>query len=410
MKNQPEIRLDGFEGEWDETTLGELGTVIGGGTPKTTEASYWGGDIPWFTPAEIDSSGSGVVAKSERSITTKGLAESSAKLLPPNSVLMTTRASIGHVAINSVPVTTNQGFQSIVPDSENSKWFIYNWVLGHKKELIGEASGSTFLEIGAQAVREFQLFAPSLDEQRAIGNFFADLDTTITESTTKIEKLKNLRATMLVKMFPQGSSKVPEIRLNGFKGFWVDGTLGDSFDDLGYGLNAPAKSFDGRTKYLRITDIDDDSREFLTSDLTSPDADESVIDSYLLNDQELLIARTGNSVGKTHLFNKKSGRTVFAGFLMRAKIKKSYCPEFVFRLTLTKDFASYVRSVSQRSGQPGMNSAELRECPVIYPEALDEQLAIGTFFRELDELIDAEELKLTKLSNLKNTFLTKMFV
>lgn len=400
MKNQPEIRLDGFEGEWEDVQFSELVDRVS----NRADNSF---DLPRVEYEDIIS-GKGTLRSDffDKQSSKDGI------LFEPGDVLYGKLrpylknwilADFDGIAVGDfwvlrgVKVTPTFLFQLI-----QSERFA-----GLAKMTTGTKMPRADWSVMGSATYEVPT---NPEEQKAIGNFFADLDTTITESTTKIEKLKNLRATMLVKMFPQGSSKVPEIRLNGFKGFWVDGTLGDSFDDLGYGLNAPAKSFDGRTKYLRITDIDDDSREFLTSDLTSPDADESVIDSYLLNDQELLIARTGNSVGKTHLFNKKSGRTVFAGFLMRAKIKKSYCPEFVFRLTLTKDFASYVRSVSQRSGQPGMNSAELRECPVIYPEALDEQLAIGTFFRELDELIDAEELKLTKLSNLKNTFLTKMFV
>src|SRR5262249_27171759 len=145
-------RLPGFSGKWVDASVGALARVTGGGTPSTRVPAYWGGMIPWFTPAEIDASGAGPVAHSERSNTPEGLANSSATLLPAGSVLVTSRASIANCAVADVPVTTNQGFASMIPKDPRSTWFLYYWIQQNRSELESRAAGSTFLEISASKV------------------------------------------------------------------------------------------------------------------------------------------------------------------------------------------------------------------------------------------------------------------
>ena len=172
-------RLPGFTGAWADSTIGSLARVTGGGTPATRVPSYWGGSIPWFTPSEIDSVGSGLVARSDRTISAEGLANSAAKLVPAGTVLVTSRASIGNVAVAEVPVTTNQGFASLIPRDTKSTWFLYYWIQQFKSELESRAAGSTFLEISAAKVRDIELRAPSLPAQQAIGSAIRDADEVI---------------------------------------------------------------------------------------------------------------------------------------------------------------------------------------------------------------------------------------
>lgn len=153
-----------------------------------------------------------------------------------------------------------------------------------------------------------------------------------------------------------------------------------------YGLNAAAKEFDGKNKYIRITDIDDASREFLLSDLSSPDICLDGMSKYLLSSGDIVFARTGASVGKTYIYRENDGIVYFAGFLIRAKVNQDNDAEFVFQSTLSPSYEKYIRITSQRSGQPGVNAQEYSECDLFAPSK-EEQQRIGHFLRGVDNLI-----------------------
>ena len=133
---------------------------------------------------------------------------------------------------------------------------------------------------------------------------------------------------------------------------WEQRKFGDIAQSFEYGLNAPAKEYDGTNKYLRITDIDDVSRKFNTDNLTSPDIELSTAKNYRLLNGDILFARTGASVGKSFIYRDSDGIVYFAGFLIRARIKAGYDAEFVFQNTLCESYGKYIQITSQRSGQP----------------------------------------------------------
>jgi len=200
----------------------------------------------------------------------------------------------------------------------------------------------------------------------------------------------------------------PEIRFAGFTDAWEQRKLGEVCNSFEYGLNAAAKEFDGINKYIRITDIDDDSRVFLDSDLTSPDCDLSSTEKYKLQDGDIVFARTGASVGKTFIYKVSDGLVYYAGFLIRAKINANSYPDFVFYNTLTKEYEKFIRITSQRSGQPGVNAQEYSSFEFSLP-SYEEQKRIGRFFRNLDHLITLHQRKYDKLTKVKKSMLEKMF-
>ena len=201
---------------------------------------------------------------------------------------------------------------------------------------------------------------------------------------------------------------IPQIRFSGFTDTWEQRKLSEVTASFEYGLNAAAKEYDGKHKYIRITDIDDESREFSTEDITSPDTDFSLSDNYILRKGDILFARTGASVGKTYLYREKDGLIYFAGFLIRAKIKSKYDDVFVFQNTLTDNYNKYIRITSQRSGQPGVNAQEYGEYTFLLPK-YEEQLRIGEWFTHLDRLITLHQRKYDKLTKVKKAMLEKMF-
>ncbi len=201
---------------------------------------------------------------------------------------------------------------------------------------------------------------------------------------------------------------IPEVRFKGFDGEWEEKELGDIAESFEYGLNAAAIPYDGINKYIRITDIDDETHIFKSDSLTSPGTDLSFADNYKLKDSDLLFARTGASVGKTYHYRASDGLVYYAGFLIRARIKKEFDAEFIFQTTLKSEYRKFINFTSQRSGQPGVNAQEYRKFRSIIP-SLPEQSQIGSFFQNLDALITLRQKKLEKLSSLKKAMLEKMF-
>ena len=265
------------------------------------------------------------------------------------------------------------------------------------------------MKVSAENALKGPVCFPSRIEQESISAFFSALDNLITLHQRKYDKLQNIKKSMLEKMFPKNGSNVPEIRFSGFTDPWEQRKLGDLSESFEYGLNAAATEYDGKNKYIRITDIDDDSREFKQDVVTSPAIDLSNANNYKLSYGDILFARTGASVGKSYIYKNSDGLVYYAGFLIRAKIKKDYNPEFVFQNTLTNDYEKFINVTSMRSGQPGVNAQEYSQYQIMIP-CKAEQDKISDYLRSLDTLITLHQRELEKLQNIKKSMLEKMFV
>ncbi|WP_242364264.1 restriction endonuclease subunit S [Limosilactobacillus antri] len=201
------------------------------------------------------------------------------------------------------------------------------------------------------------------------------------------------------------TKKVPNLRFQGFTDDWEQHKLGDALEEFSYGLNTPATKFDGKNKYLRITDIDDDTHAFNQTSLTSPkDKD----DNYILGQGDILFARTGASVGKTYMYKANDGKVYYAGFLIKGHIKNGFSTEFIFNTTRLPQYQNFVKVTSMRSGQPGINAKEYQNY-VIYVPVKQEQERIGQLISKLDTLITLHQHKLDQLRVLKEILLQKLF-
>ena len=203
-------------------------------------------------------------------------------------------------------------------------------------------------------------------------------------------------------------TREPRCFLGSFDFSWEQRKLSEMCGTFEYGLNAAAKEFDGKNKYIRITDIDDASREFLLSDLSSPDICLDGMSKYLLSSGDIVFARTGASVGKTYIYRENDGIVYFAGFLIRAKVNQDNDAEFVFQSTLSPSYEKYIRITSQRSGQPGVNAQEYGEYDLFAPSK-EEQQRIGHFLRGIDNLITLHQRKCVFLFGFFQAFISMIF-
>lgn len=266
-----------------------------------------------------------------------------------------------------------------------------------RKQFQRLAAGFKVYGVNRDTLPRIQVAYPkSTEEQSKIAEILMKWDEAIELYNQLIEKLKQLKSVCLKKMFPQRGEKVPEWRFKGFTDAWEQRKLSEMCGTFEYGLNAAAKEFDGQNKYIRITDIDDASREFLLSDLSSPDISLDGMSKYLLSRGDIVFARTGASVGKTYIYKENDGVVYFAGFLIRAKVNQSNDAEFVFQSTLSPSYERYIRITSQRSGQPGVNAQEYGEYDLLAPSK-EEQQRIGQFLRGIDDLITLHQCKVEKI-------------
>ena len=172
-------------------------------------------------------------------------------------------------------------------------------------------------------------------------------------------------------------------------------------EPLSYGLNASSKEYDGIHKYLRITDIDEENRNFNDNKLTSPDIEFNALSKrYLLDNNDLVFARTGASTGKAYMYKKTDGEVYYAGFLIKASLTSDFNANFIFQQTYQKKYYHYVKIISQRSGQPGINSKEYGNFKFSITQ-IQEQNKIGKLFKLLDTLLTLYEMKKQLLTQLK---------
>ena len=196
----PELRFPGFPDAWEQRKLGDIATITGGGTPSTNISEYWNGDIDWYSPVEIGENR--YVSGSIRKITKLGLEKSSAKILPVGTVLFTSRAGIGNTAILQAEGCTNQGFQSITPNSkELDTYFLYTMTPKLKRYGEVTGAGSTFVEVSGKQMEQMNLMIPSLEEQEHVSQLFKVMDDAITLHQRKLEHLQLQKKALLQQMF-----------------------------------------------------------------------------------------------------------------------------------------------------------------------------------------------------------------
>jgi type I restriction enzyme S subunit len=194
---------------WTETTLGTIADVVGGGTPSTKVPEFWDGDIIWLTPTEVVAIDGGVATDSVRKISRTGLQRSGAKMLPAGTVILTSRASVGFVALAGCPLSTNQGFQSLVPKPGVDSRFLMYWVQHNRAEFVSRSAGSTFKEISNANVRAIPITLPPLAEQKRISDVISSLDKT-TRALEDTVVTANLLRTGLLADLLSGEHEIPQ--------------------------------------------------------------------------------------------------------------------------------------------------------------------------------------------------------
>ncbi len=316
---------------WNIYSLDELGQVVGGGTPESNNTDYWGGDIYWATPKEITKLSSRYINKTERTITQDGLDRSSAKLHPIGTILLTSRASVGYPAINTIPMATNQGFQSLRPNNKLDTEYGYQCLLNSRNKLEKLSAGSTFLEISSKEVKKFKVVIPPLPEQKKIAAILTSVDTVIEKTQAQIDKLKDLKTGMMQELLTKGIGHTefkdsPVGRIPVEWGVVTVLELGNGHKDTvqtgPFGAQLHSKDYvEEGIPLVLIKNIKEDGLDDTDiPKITEKDANR--LSRYRLKEGDIVFSRVGR-VGSCFLCSKNEEGWVFSGQTLRIRFNNS---------------------------------------------------------------------------------------
>ncbi|WQV52896.1 restriction endonuclease subunit S [Helicobacter pylori] len=371
---------------WQKVRLGDIAEIIGEGTPSTQITSFWNGSINWFTATEIGITK--YVYKSQRTITPLGLKKSSAKLLPIGTILLTSRASIGDCAILKVVATTNQDFQSLIPLEKINNEFLYYLILTLKNKLLKLASGSIFLGVSPNKIKNLLIPLPPLNEQIAIANILSDVDRYLYSLDALILKKEGVKKALSFELLSQRK------RLKGFNQAWQKVRLGDICEIGNGGAYETLIVENGDFKLISLNSIDIDGN------LKNTMKRVNFYDNSLKQDDIVMVLSDvahGDFLGlcavipnNDYVLNQRMGR-------LR---KKNDCINILFLRLYINANQKYFKMQGQGSSQLNLSKKAIEDFEIPLPP-LDEQIAIANILSGLDHEIINLKNKKRQFENIK---------
>jgi type I restriction enzyme S subunit len=425
--------------------MGEICDIVSGSTPRTSDPENWGGPIPWITPDDLSGYAGKSIDGGRRSLTEKGYMSCSAQLVPVGTVLYTSRAPIGYVAIASRSVCTNQGFKSFLPPDGVLSDYIFWYLKYATPEIRKMGSGTTFPEISKKRAESIPIpIAPTAEQRRivaAIEERFSRIDTGVEALQRARRNMRRMRAAVVqaavtARLVPQDPNDEPAALLlrrllgerqaawssNGHRGRyrqpdepkgvlgdipsgWAWTTVGQLAVRIDYGTSArcSAELKDG-VPVLRMGNIQDGELDF--SDLKYLPNDHSEIENLLLLDGDILFNRTNSTelVGKSAVFRSFSRPMIFASYLIRLRLSPFVDPRWISMFINGPVGRSYVAAVRvQQVGQANVNGTKLAAMPIALPPASEQRRILEEVDRQLstikalDSLVSQAELRGSQL-------------
>lgn len=395
---------------WKKAKIGELTDIVNGGTPSTAIAEYWNGGINWCTPSDITKKKTKYLSNTEKTITEKGLSESSASLLPIGTILLCSRATIGEMSIAASEMATNQGFKNLICKKDVDNEFLYYALFPLRNKMLELAIGTTFLEISKSALQSIEVIIPAdIIEQTAIAGALSDVDSLISSLQKLIEKKKAIKQGAMQELL------TGQKRFLGFSGEWETRKVGELCSivtkQTGFDYTSTikpnliehpqsnalpmiqTKNFEGRkfnfsTDYYIPTDI---AKEF----------DKIVLDTVCL-----LFSIVGASVGNIGLF--PGDKVAFCGGAIGiAKFYHEIDAIYAFYYFLSESGQQQIRNVTKGGAQATVTIEDIREFTIPYPN-LKERTLIAQTLSDMDNEIEQLEKKLAKYQQIKQGMMQEL--
>ena len=398
MSKMSKIRFKGFEYSLKRKQIGEITTSFSGGTPSTKEPIFWNGTIPWIQTSDIQKDKLFGV-KPQKFVSNKGLENSSAKLIPKNSIAIVTRVGVGKLAIIDQEYTTSQDFLSLSDFNEDTHFLVYSIYKMLQKES-AQLQGTSIKGITKDDLLSKKINLPEIEEQSAIGSLFRTLDELLASYKVNLTNYQSLKATMLSKMFPKAGQYIPEIRLDGFEGDWKEQTLGSLGSvAMNKRIFKNETSENGEIPFYKIGTFGGNADSFI-----SKEKFQEYKEKYPYPEiGDILISASG-SIGRTVVYNGED-----------AYYQDSNIVWLKHDQQLDNSYLKQYYGIIKWSGIEGttikrLYNKNILETNIFLPPSVAEQQAIGTYFSNLDNLINSYQEKISQLEILKKKLLQDMFI
>jgi type I restriction enzyme, S subunit len=378
---------------WDELLFGELTSIVGGTTPKKNIEEYWDSeDVLWATPTDITSlpEASHFLSDTATKASIRAVERGGLKLLPANTVLMTSRATIGYVAIAKSEISTNQGFANFLPSEKYVPLFLLYLLQSKKEQLISSAGGSTFKEISKGILKSLSTLLPPLNEQHRIAEILSSVDESIQATQAVIKQAERVKRGLMEELLTGGLGSEAIERGEVPQG-WEGTTFGRQIDFKG-GNQPPKSTFvyeptDGYVRLLQIRDFEnDDKPAYIPAGATK----------VRCTKKDILIARYGASLGR--ICRGKEGAYNVA--LVKLMLSDKLYSDFTYYWLNGEHFQNFLARVGSRSAQAGFNKDDLAPLSLAIPP-LTEQKRIAEILSSVDETIASHKANIEQQSLVK---------
>lgn len=408
--NVPEIRFRGFEGAWEDEVLGNKASFSKGQGYSKNDLVENGTPIILYgrlytkyqtTISVIDT----FTIPNKNSVYSSGN-----EVIVPSSG-ETSEEIARAAAVVEKGILLGGDLNIIIPNSEIHPIFLA-LILSNgrsQKELSRRSQGKTVVHLHNSGLKEVGISFPSLPEQTRIGSFFKNLDRLITLKQCKLDKLKNVKKSMLEKMFPREGANLPEIRFQGFLGEWERKSLGECVLIQRGGSPRPIESFitkdETGVNWIKIGDVKSGTR-YITS------TEERIIPEGKKKSREVkagdLILSNSMSFGRPYILAING--CIHDGWLLIRNEQDIFVIDFLFQILSSDSMLKQYKSLAAGGVVNNLNSELVKSTSVLFPNNKSEQSKIGTFFKNLDRLISLQQKEIEKLKQIKSSCLNKMFV
>lgn len=391
---------------WQAKSLDQLATVVNGGTPKTKVEKYWGGNNLWVTPAEMGKRKDPFINVTQRTLSNEGLQNSSASLVPASSVIMSTRAPIGHLVINTEPMAFNQGCRGMVPGDELDVKYLYYFLLGNVKLLNDLGTGATFKELSAGKLKSVPVPYPLLEEQKRIVTIldeaFAGIDTAIANTEQNLANSRELFESYLNVVFSQKGEGWSQVTLSEATGGIYTGPFGSLLHKSDYVENEiplvnPA--------HITEVGIEADFRKTISKETAQR------LKSYIMREGDIVIGRRGE-MGRCAIVTAKEDGWLCGTGSFFIKSSSQCDSRYLVRLLRSEGCKRRLEKIAGGAVMPNLSNKDLGSFLIDFPP-LAQQVS---FVQKIDELHDeVQQLesiynqKLESLKELKQSLLQKVF-
>ena len=397
MKNESsKYRYDKFNENWIIVKLSDIACHYKtGGTPSTKDPTFWGGAIPWIQSSDIQKDSLlGVIP--QKFISEEGLQNSTAKLIPKNSIAIVTRVGVGKLAIIDQDYTTSQDFLSLSDFNGDTQFIAYSIYRMLQKEST-QLQGTSIKGITKEDLLSKKISLPEIEEQSAIGSLFRTLDNLLSSYKDNLANYQSLKATMLSKMFPKAGQNVPEIRLDGFEGEWENSKISDYV----YLLNGRAFKQDellneGKYRVVRVGNFNTNEKWYYSN--------LELEENKYANKDDLLYLWATNFGPEIW----KEEKIIFHYHIWKLEFDRSIIDRNYLYYWLEKD-KKRIQQNTNGSTMVHVTKSMMENREFLFP-MFREQQAIGTYFSNLDSLITAYQEKILQLETLKKKLLQDMFI